>query len=153
MVQRTHKRCYVCKTTKPTSEFYRSGSKKDGLRSECKTCHTVLARRYIVRVARGPVRSPVRSRTEYERARPHTKVYARKSVRRYIRRHNIVRGKCFNCGGPSTHAHHLDYNKRLEIVWLCDKCHAAVHRKHEPLDIRPYIKNKVKIGRLVVYAR
>jgi hypothetical protein len=26
------------------------------------------------------------------------------------------------------HAHHYDYSKPLEVSWLCDSCHKAVHK-------------------------
>ena len=31
------------------------------------------------------------------------------------------------CGSVPTHAHHEDYSKPLEVVWLCPYCHAGRH--------------------------
>lgn len=36
---------------------------------------------------------------------------------------------CAVCGSPNSVAHHEDYSKPLEVVWLCQKHHVARHRK------------------------
>ena len=53
------------------------------------------------------------------------RVRAREIVSTAIRRGKIVRGEfCEICGRTiKVQAHHEDYSKPLEIVWLCSKCH------------------------------
>ena len=35
---------------------------------------------------------------------------------------------CSSCGkGGIIHGHHPDYDKPLEVIWLCPGCHKAVH--------------------------
>lgn len=48
----------------------------------------------------------------------------------------VVRpSSCSACGsGPSVDAHHTDYNKPLDIIWLCRKCHRGWHRNNKAID-------------------
>ncbi len=34
---------------------------------------------------------------------------------------------CVICGHPKTERHHPDYNKPMEIIWLCHSCHKLTH--------------------------
>ena len=36
---------------------------------------------------------------------------------------------CQVCGKPNAFAHHDDYNKPLEVKWLCNYHHSEYHRK------------------------
>ena len=43
----------------------------------------------------------------------------------------IVKSKsCQDCGATDVriHGHHPDYNKPLDVIWLCVPCHARLHR-------------------------
>jgi len=54
--------------------------------------------------------------------------------------------KCSQCGATPVfkdgrsgiHAHHCDYNKPLEVMWLCQKCHHEWHKKNRatPLEVK-----------------
>lgn len=56
-----------------------------------------------------------------------TKVNARRAAHREV----PTMEKCAMCGasGVKLNRHHPDYNKPKEVVVLCTKCHAAVHKK------------------------
>ena len=47
----------------------------------------------------------------------------------YINRHNVKRPtKCENCRKErKVVAHHPDYNRPLNVVWLCYSCHKKLH--------------------------
>lgn len=39
---------------------------------------------------------------------------------------------CSKCGVKcNPEGHHLDYNKPLNVIWLCPSCHAKYHNKKE----------------------
>ena len=63
----------------------------------------------------------------YDRARPNKKKNARSLIRKRIWRGKMKRQPCEVCGLPNADAHHHDYNKPLEIRWLCRVHHAKEH--------------------------
>jgi len=55
------------------------------------------------------------------------KYAAHRVVAEAIRRGEIEKKPCEDCGSPRVHAHHDDYAKPLQVRWLCALHHAA-HR-------------------------
>lgn len=55
------------------------------------------------------------------------KILARNAVYRALKDGKIYRQPC-RCGADKVQAHHADYDKPLEVTWLCAWCHAAEHR-------------------------
>ena len=63
------------------------------------------------------------------------------NILEYAIRKGIVKQKerCENCkeikkvkdGRTGVHAHHPDYNKPLEVNWLCQKCHHSWHKNNK----------------------
>ena len=47
----------------------------------------------------------------------------------YLRDKHIEKQPCEICGNPKAEAHHDDYDKPLEIRWLCIKCHRKWHKE------------------------
>lgn len=42
----------------------------------------------------------------------------------------------FADGRAGVHAHHPDYNKPLEVIWLCYQCHYDWHKENEAVPLR-----------------
>lgn len=52
------------------------------------------------------------------------------SVYRALKRGILVKGPCSACGSSrDVQGHHPDHLKRLEVVWLCARCHRQLHRR------------------------
>lgn len=58
------------------------------------------------------------------KTKPHT---ATAAVGKAIKNGTLKRMPCQVCGNPKVEAHHDDYDKPLEVMWLCQKHHRARH--------------------------
>jgi len=75
-------------------------------------------------------------REEYERRYP-KKYIAHTKVSQAIREGKLKSESCLLCGSiEKIEAHHVDYNKPLDVAWLCGKCHRRYHVKLNDLGIR-----------------
>jgi len=89
--------------------------------------YNAIAQRKYSQSAKGKVN---RARIEVKRdsIRRKTPEYkARRALRDAIKRGKITRGKC-HCGEVGQ-GHHEDYNKPLEVIWLCDNHHKELHNE------------------------
>lgn len=71
-------------------------------------------------------------KTKY-RALNDDKVLAQKEARKAIARGELIREPCEICGAEKADAHHDDYNKPLEVRWLCRSCHMEWHKYNVPI--------------------
>lgn len=134
------KMCFKCEQIKPLSQFYHHSEMFDGHLGKCKECTKVdvaINRRLNIKYYQGYERdrSKLKKRAD-NRKRVTTK--KRKEFPPYQRAHNAVaraiangklkREPCQMCGTEKfVHAHHDDYTKPLEVMWLCAQHHAARH--------------------------
>ncbi len=68
-----------------------------------------------------------RTRTEADRVRH---VLARRRLHAAVRAGDVAKpDACSGCGGSERgiQAHHEDYSRPLDVVWLCTTCHAQRH--------------------------
>ncbi|TWI32780.1 hypothetical protein IQ24_02655 [Paracoccus sulfuroxidans] len=52
---------------------------------------------------------------------------AHSAVSNAIRDGRLKREPCLFCGTDRVHAHHRDYARPLDVIWLCPKCHHRLH--------------------------
>lgn len=143
------KSCKACLAEKPVDGFYAQKS-GDGRMSKCKECTKSAVRENRARkidyyraydrhrhYVGGPRGTPSKEASARARAawrdRNSHKRRAQNVVNNAIRDLRIAKPKdCERCGeAPTTHnlqAHHHDYTKPLDVVWLCTKCHGLEHR-------------------------
>jgi hypothetical protein len=72
-------------------------------------------------------------RAEWARIKRLDPQEAYKNRARHVARHAVASGRlarkpCEVCGLTKTEAHHDDYDKPLEVRWLCAQHHADLHR-------------------------
>jgi len=136
------KRCWRCEETKDRSEFYRDKSQSSGLRSACKSCDDARRRewnkvnpeRHAEQCARYRAARPERqvaSVARWKAAHPEAAI-VKDAVNTAIRSGRLNKpSKCERCNTehPRINGHHPDYKKKLCVIWLCPKCHKAVHKE------------------------
>jgi hypothetical protein len=66
------------------------------------------------------------SQLKWNRSNLH-KLQAHRAVAAAIRRGDLKRGKCEQCGSLRCDAHHDDYTRPLVVRWLCRRCHQRLH--------------------------
>ena len=127
-------KCSKCKEMLDVSMFHKNSRAKSGYQSQCKKCRT-------------PSRPPIEVRREYNKrwrernrekfnrltrewkARNKEKVRAHRKVNKALLYGRLEKKPCEICGELKVEAHHEDYSKPLEVVWLCRKHHVERHQE------------------------
>lgn len=145
------KRCFKCLCEKPIDDFYKHGRMKDGRLSKCKECtkrdvnkhrqenlekiraydkmrgsmpHRVAARKEYAQTAEGKA-SHARSLRNMRDKYPN-KYKARNLLGNAVRDGRLKKQPCMVCGEKAV-AHHPDYTRPLDVVWLCQPHHKQAH--------------------------
>jgi hypothetical protein len=137
------KQCRECGQIKDLGEFYVHQRMGDGYLNKCKTC--VKKRMQFYRLA-NPDRVATIDKAKYEKAKKDPEFHAKrlgyqqsKRTPETMRAHNFAQRHlavnkpemCESCFlRPAKHAHHPDYKKPLDVLWLCIRCHQRLH--HSP---------------------
>ena len=147
------KKCVKCGGDKAISEFYKQPGSSDGVASKCKECqkqasqearYANLERYREYDRTRGSLPHRRAARDAYQKTengketcssskkswitRNHDKRSAHIAVGNALRDKKLTREPCCVCRSKQSQAHHPDYAKPFEVVWLCTKCHAELHR-------------------------
>ena len=149
------KECFKCNIIKPLSEFYRHKQMSDGHLNKCKECtkldtfgrteSEIEKRKHRDRNRKNKEERTLKNkeriescpkkkqrynelRNEWAKRNKH-KRNAHLRVARAVMNGTIIREyNCSKCNSDiRVEAHHEDYAKPLEVVWLCNKCHSSRH--------------------------
>ena len=142
-MSKVEKECFKCKKEKPLSEFYKHPQMKDGYLNKCKPCakEDVTANRNnnidkVRQYDRDRSKLPHRMKLNTERCKEFRKQFplaykAHTAVNNAVRDGRLIKPEiCSSCKKPATQieGHHEDYNKPLEITWLCASCHRKLDK-------------------------
>lgn len=122
------KKCKDCGLEKQNNDFY-------GIQGECKKCtqkrvqlnYRINIKHYI-KYEKNRFKDKERKINvlKYQRIRRHKypiKNKARQDVYKSLKKGILVKKPCEVCGYLKVEAHHEDYNKPLDVIWLCRKHH------------------------------
>lgn len=125
--------CSKCHRQLDAQQFYSCSKMTDGKVAECKDCtKTRVYERRLANIDQVREADRARNRTENRRGlyrawkkKNPEKVKAHNAVNNAIRHGRLARLSCW-CGELGE-AHHPDYSKPLDVVWLCKKHHEEMH--------------------------
>lgn len=122
------KQCKRCGVEKPMADFYAHQFMSDGHLNICKECKKAEEkdRRYSPKYRQRILdydRKRIRKTANKSRINNPLKYKARVAVSNAIRDNRIQKENCVFCGDPNTEAHHEDYSKPLNVIWVCFKHH------------------------------
>ncbi len=151
------KKCFKCGNAKARTEFYRHPQMADGLLGKCKECTKVDAgahrdanlervqaydrsrgqdenRKALNRQSyRQRISTPEGRAQEWaskQKYRNSDKCACNAIVRNALRSGRLKRMPCERCQTEEhIHAHHEDYTKPMDVMWLCRACHGLRHRE------------------------
>lgn len=81
----------------------------------CKSCHNEYMK------LKRPKYSDL---SEHDKLKSNCRSY----LNTYLKRGKIQKTKCVDCGNSNVQAHHHDYTKPLDVIWLCVTCHIKLHK-------------------------
>lgn len=132
------KTCFKCGSTKPLSEFYCHSRMADGHLNKCKACTKRDVRENRAaniervrlydrqRASRPERRASAQAVQAAWRAQHPNRRAAHIAVNNALRAGRMQRLPCLVCGGKAE-AHHPDYDRPLDVVWLCPAHHKQAH--------------------------
>jgi hypothetical protein len=149
------KKCIACHIEKPIGSFYAHPMMADGTLNKCKECCKKHATEHrnanLDRVRaydrkRGTNEARLAAVKKYQKTKRGREISSKAkrewAARNYIKKkatetvNNALRDKklfksetCSRCGLPGKlQAHHPDYSKPLDVLWVHDSCHKAIHK-------------------------
>lgn len=139
------KECFKCHIVKPLSEFYKHHRMADGHLNKCKKCA-----KKDVRTHRGENLERIQAYDRERGKEPHRKEMRERIAKEWIKNNpfrraaNLAVGNAIRdgrlipwpvCAIPECdkkpEAHHPDYDRPLDVVWLCRHHHRRAHHDYK----------------------
>ena len=119
--------CSRCKATDVPLLKYSKGRNGMTQYYQCRDCQSEKQRAYR-KTSSGSVAVKRSLYNQYKKNRK--KIIARNMVNHNVRVGKLIKPEhCSRCGDTrNIQGHHPDYNKPLEVLWLCSSCHSDEHR-------------------------
>lgn len=154
------KKCFKCNQILDLSQFYKHSRMSDGHLNKCKSCtkidvenrrneklkdidwvlserkrHREKSKRYreLGRISKNNAGKKW-TLNNPEKKRAHL------LVKRALKSGKLHRHPCFVCGNKAQ-AHHDDYSKPLDVIWVCPKHHGELHVKINERKLRESFAN------------
>jgi len=136
-----HKECFKCKVTKPLLDFYKHPKMSDGHVNKCKECnkndvmeHRLKNLEKLRQYDRNRGKNPDRRKANTEitkiwRSEDRRRQKAHNAVSGAIKKGILIREPCCRCNETKSLAHHEDYDRPLDVMWLCQPCHKQRHKE------------------------
>jgi len=135
------KKCFKCDAIRPLEDFYKHPMMPDGHVNKCKECNkkdvTDNRNKNIDQYRaydRERAKNPERQKTSREisaawRKADVRRMHCHRKVAYAILKGTLIRQPCIRCNAEKSLAHHEDYDKPLDVMWLCQPCHKQRHKE------------------------
>ena len=157
------KQCISCNQSGALSEFYEHPYMADGHLNKCKLCcrrdannhrrenldrvrqydrkrgmepHRIIARYFYDRTPQGR-QAHNRASQLWNDKNPRKRAAHILFRNRSLCDSSLAKKPCERCGSENAHAHHENYDKPLEVAWLCPIHHKQRHREMASTGIAP----------------
>lgn len=137
----TSKTCFKCHQDKQLSDFYAHPAMADGHLNKCKVCarkdscehrssNLDSVRAYDRERSKHPDRlKAMTAQAKKWRQEDRRRMAAHNAVTRAVRKGDLVRSPCERCGRADSLGHHENYDRKLDVIWLCQPCHKKRHQE------------------------
>ena len=130
------KKCNKCGIHKDTDWFSKDNSRPDKLQSWCKACRSDYCKQPKYKELKRSYRKSDKGKEACKRSYENNK-NASLSTRKFnnqIQSGGIAKeGLCSKCYSKyHIEAHHCDYDRPYDVMWLCKSCHVEWHKNNQP---------------------
>lgn len=133
------KKCRACNFRLSVSCFHKDISKPDGHQNKCKMCvKKYQSLPHVMEIKRKAQRKYSKTENGINTEKRHAPIRRKRSkavgrqramhlVRRAVLGGEIEKLPCQKCGSICSQAHHEDYSRPIDVIWLCPLHHMERH--------------------------